>query len=842
MASFFDNEKEVVPLIIYEEGNYTVCDSTLKWLDSLGEICVIACAGKYRTGKSFLLNRLASADSNIGFGVGDSVQACTKGLWIYKKVFESHGKRIIFIDTEGIDALDANDTHDVRIFTLALLLSSAFIYNSMGPIDETALQTLSLMTRVTENVKFDGNDDIKDLAPHMPNFYWILRDFSLKLTNKEGNEISENEYLDQALQISTDPTKNSVRQAIRGSFPNRTLITLPRPSMNEQSAVRLEDSLIKLSRTFVSGIDSLRTRLFEEIKPLRAQDTVITGKMYSTLCQHYTEIVQSNAVPVIKDSWTLIASVQARDLKDDLIAECLEKISTMKPKPKDSLDVDMKHLKNLLLENFQRKSMKPIDEEVKNSLKNRLDDICEEAQRRLELNISESVEKSLQNVEPLIEKNPQDLAMILNNELSDFNEKNGNQSDFSRAWMLAASERALCRWIPRSLQSLSSDRDEKIEKLRNAEENWKNEMNLLKEQNEEIIREEKIKHAEIEQLNDSNKHVIELERNDNLRLRSELITMSADMKLLEETKLSEHCLTSDITTKNNITNSNQALEMQDELSIIKLESAELKANLSLEKSNHEKCKRMHKDTNERLEKAMSMQAQLEENWKAGIDKLRKEQQQMYEKQKNDYENRIQNLCTEISKLQSSYEKTCLIKDEIAHENKIMKEKHEQELSLSESNSKNLRENAHKCREQADQAQNRVLEIHRSMLEDLRLRDDRAREQQCKFLKETNEFQQKISEMTRENESYKSDINGLKRKITELEPMELECKKFRTNEKEKDIMIAQLNTENNEVRATNAEILQDRETLRRENMEMQSELSLLRAEKQMNEVRKAMSGN
>ena len=68
-------------------------------------------------------------------------------------------KDVLLIDTEGIDALDANDTHDVRIFTLALLLSNSFLYNSVGAIDETAMQTLSLMTRVTDSVRVSSKHD-----------------------------------------------------------------------------------------------------------------------------------------------------------------------------------------------------------------------------------------------------------------------------------------------------------------------------------------------------------------------------------------------------------------------------------------------------------------------------------------------------------------------------------------------------------------------------------------------------------------------------------------------------------------------------------------------------------
>ena len=45
---------------------------------------VIAVAGKYRTGKSFLLNRiLLEQEKTSGFGVGPTINPCTKGLWVW---------------------------------------------------------------------------------------------------------------------------------------------------------------------------------------------------------------------------------------------------------------------------------------------------------------------------------------------------------------------------------------------------------------------------------------------------------------------------------------------------------------------------------------------------------------------------------------------------------------------------------------------------------------------------------------------------------------------------------------------------------------------------------------
>ena len=49
------------------------------------------------------------------------------------------------MDTEGTGATDQRDNYDTQVFMLAMLLSSHFIYNSVGAIDEKAIQNLSLI-------------------------------------------------------------------------------------------------------------------------------------------------------------------------------------------------------------------------------------------------------------------------------------------------------------------------------------------------------------------------------------------------------------------------------------------------------------------------------------------------------------------------------------------------------------------------------------------------------------------------------------------------------------------------------------------------------------------------
>ena len=49
--------------------------------------------------------------------------------------------------------MDENINHDSRIFLFSLLLSSYFIYNSVGNIDENALNNLSLIINLAKDIQ-----------------------------------------------------------------------------------------------------------------------------------------------------------------------------------------------------------------------------------------------------------------------------------------------------------------------------------------------------------------------------------------------------------------------------------------------------------------------------------------------------------------------------------------------------------------------------------------------------------------------------------------------------------------------------------------------------------------
>lgn len=107
-------------------------------------------------GKDSLISNspLSQGKANNGFQVSPTINPCTKGLWIWKKVIYSDQNDcpMIVIDTEGLGAFDEDENHDAKIFLLALLLSSLIIYNSVGTIDENALNNLSLVINLSKKI------------------------------------------------------------------------------------------------------------------------------------------------------------------------------------------------------------------------------------------------------------------------------------------------------------------------------------------------------------------------------------------------------------------------------------------------------------------------------------------------------------------------------------------------------------------------------------------------------------------------------------------------------------------------------------------------------------------
>ena len=167
----------------------------------------IVCAAG--TGKSYLLNQLAG--KGAGFGVSASVQACTKGLWLWGAPLKCEARpgapeHLLLLDTEGLQSIEQSEGHDAKIFSLAILLSSFFVYNSEKAINNAAIDQLSLVAQLTRKIRVraegeggGGGGGAEELADFFPEFVWLLRDFQLELAGESGGAITAEQYLEACL-------------------------------------------------------------------------------------------------------------------------------------------------------------------------------------------------------------------------------------------------------------------------------------------------------------------------------------------------------------------------------------------------------------------------------------------------------------------------------------------------------------------------------------------------------------------------------------------------------------------------------------------------------------------
>ena len=164
------NPPIAIPFITYNESTkkFIISKEGKKIISNIEnkKIGIISLVGKYRTGKSFLLNKILINNIKEGFTVGPTIKPCTKGIWLWPKPLKIINKEkkeefpVYIIDTEGLGAYDEDINHDSKIFLIALLISSLFIYNSIGTIDENALSNLSFILNLSKSLKLKEEDEI----------------------------------------------------------------------------------------------------------------------------------------------------------------------------------------------------------------------------------------------------------------------------------------------------------------------------------------------------------------------------------------------------------------------------------------------------------------------------------------------------------------------------------------------------------------------------------------------------------------------------------------------------------------------------------------------------------
>ena len=374
------DDGKAISMVNYDPslGQFVINQEALEVIRNLqNPLGVISVAGMYRTGKSYLLNRMLLNRSG-GFSVGPSINPCTKGLWMWSKTIPAHtpqGKplNVLIIDTEGIGATDEDHNHDNKIMTLAILLSSYFIFNSMGTIDESSIQSLSFIVNITKNIQQKNGN--KDFAKYLPAFMWVIRDFSLQLKNRDGNSITSKEYLEYSLEMQPGTSefivnKNQIRKMVKEYFPNRDCVTLVRPLLEEGNLQKLERTpASKLRKEFIEQVNYLRKTVLNSINPKKLNGQELNGEMFIDLVKSYVKMINEGAVPIIQTAWAYMRQNQALIAKKNALENYKKKTEELNnkfPMKEEFLRNILKKIKKEIILNFKEEIIgEPEEKDIK---------------------------------------------------------------------------------------------------------------------------------------------------------------------------------------------------------------------------------------------------------------------------------------------------------------------------------------------------------------------------------------------------------------------------------------------------------------------------------------------
>ncbi|XP_073511940.1 guanylate-binding protein 6-like isoform X2 [Phyllobates terribilis] len=241
------------------------------------------------------------------------------------------GHVLVLLDTEGLGDVEKGDSkNDAWIFSLTVLLSSALVYNSMGTIDQQAIEQLHYVTQLTEIVKTkssNGRDGTADEKELLPSFTWCVRDFSLIL-ERDGEEITEDEYLMMGLELKSGENfenYNLPRECIRKFFHSHKCFVFDRPTSkkNLQRLDELKES--ELEEEFVEQAAKFYNHIMKScsVKLLTGGITV-TGKLLGKLASMYVDTIQSGSVPCMENAVLALSEIENNGALQDALStyEC----------------------------------------------------------------------------------------------------------------------------------------------------------------------------------------------------------------------------------------------------------------------------------------------------------------------------------------------------------------------------------------------------------------------------------------------------------------------------------------------------------------------------------------
>ncbi|XP_078476859.1 guanylate-binding protein 1-like isoform X3 [Lampetra planeri] len=403
---FMCGTSKPLPFIVTDEfGMFYVDPNTAKIIEAINKpLVVVSIVGKYRTGKSFFMNRLAG--SNTGFSLGRAIEAKTKGIWVWPRPHPDNDKYLLLLDTEGLgdvqkilrgrnkicqfsgaknpfpaeNTMPGDEHHDMWIFVMAVLMSTTLVWNIMGVLDHNSFEQLNFITNITEHVQTKNtqpeNEQELEVNDYFPNFIVCIRDFTLELVLNE-TRCTADEYMEHSLNPPKNEELRKQREKLCTYLKNRKCFVFQRP-VDEDNLKNLENVADdKLRPSFLDAAKEFKEYVLQTSTVKQINSITLTGPSFLTLVEEYVSNSNNPKFKLcIESTLTHVVNTSNKRAKDEAIDSYnknMESIKTRFPLPVQELCTLHEDYFHAAMELFNQKSVldreKTHIKELKNNLK-----------------------------------------------------------------------------------------------------------------------------------------------------------------------------------------------------------------------------------------------------------------------------------------------------------------------------------------------------------------------------------------------------------------------------------------------------------------------------------------
>ena len=238
-------------------------------------------------------------------------------------VLECEDFTTVLLDTEGIDAVGVSETMAMSLLTLTTLLSSFLIYNSKKVPQKVDLDKMRCFSQLSTSLLAQcGEMDVK--KAFFPHFLWLLRDVSLKMTDREGKELEPTEFLHNRVLASESGELTNLGKSLVSLFPSLECATLPIPSTKRDIIRGIVEQQDKLKPAFNAAVDNLIQEILQKVAPKKGVDgtTKVNGKALAALAEGYVKAVNKpGALPDLDQGWQAMVRLELKEYSYKLVRE-----------------------------------------------------------------------------------------------------------------------------------------------------------------------------------------------------------------------------------------------------------------------------------------------------------------------------------------------------------------------------------------------------------------------------------------------------------------------------------------------------------------------------------------